>query len=202
MSHAGTHAAGGAVAGLAVGQLVILTAPHVDAIGDRNPVLAAAAITLIAATTGGGRLSPDVDQFKAWRSLDRWLPDEWLGAGGPLQHRGITHWWGTTLALALAWCVLLAAIPPLTSIWWAGAGVVTGWASHLALDCVFGLQVRSPDGAVIVRAGIPMAPWWAHRGGWFRSGDIGSQTAGGFLTVVGLAQAALLVWTANTWTAS
>jgi hypothetical protein len=43
----------------------------------------------LASVTAGGVLSPDVDQFKLWRALDRWLPDEWLGEGGPLQHRGI-----------------------------------------------------------------------------------------------------------------
>jgi hypothetical protein len=104
----------------------------------------------LAAVTAGGVLSPDVDQFKVWRALDRWLPDEWLGEGGPLQHRGLSHWWGIPAAVAV-W--LYVSGGP----WWAWM-LLAGWVSHLAADWAFGKRAwgRGP--------GIPFLPWWGHRG--------------------------------------
>jgi hypothetical protein len=55
-----------------------------------QPAWVAVGSACLASVTAGGIASPDVDQFRVWRALDRWLPDEWLGEGGPLQHRGIS----------------------------------------------------------------------------------------------------------------
>lgn len=184
MSGRGTHQVGGLVAGLAVAQA---TAWKGHA-GLGEAVFLAGTAFL----TAGGVMSPDVDLSRTWRALDRWLPDEWLGAGGPLQHRGVTHWWGTILVMAAGWWLAATLIPPLGRFWPLMAGQVAGWASHLALDAICGLQVRATDGAVIVRAGVPMMPWWGHRGGLIRSSDIGSQTIGIVLGVVAVGQVLLM----------
>lgn len=110
-------------------------------------VIAASAAIAAAAAPG-----PDVDQRRWWRTLDRWVPDEWLGWGGPLQHRGITHWWGIPAAGALA---VMAFTPGL----WVAWAILAGWASHLALDFIFGKA--SPFGR---GAGIPLMPWWRYVG--------------------------------------
>lgn len=111
-----------------------------------------------AATFAGGLLSPDVDQYKVWRRLDKWLPDEQLGHGGPLQHRGISHWWGLPALVALG-LVIAQQITP-SPFWWLAWAVVVGWTSHLAGDFIFGkaspYDHRGP--------GIPVAPWWNHVG--------------------------------------
>lgn len=180
-----THHAGGAAAGLAVGHLGAVAAGWTP-----GQVLLLAATATV---TAGGKLSPDLDQSKWWRRMDRWLPDEWLGGGGPLAHRNITHWWGTTVALAAGWATLLHYVPKLTPLWPVAVGHVVGWLfGHLALDLVFGKQVHAPDGGIIVRRGIPMMPWWAHRGGLARSGDIGSQTAGVLLWALAATQVAFM----------
>ena len=158
--------------GLALGAAVDLVGTSAGAWGRSDAV----ALAAVAAVTAGGELSPDVDQFGWWRLLDRLLPDEALGAGGPLQHRGITHWIAWPPLMAGGWAVLLSVFPGLP--WWLGFGVALGWASHLLLDSVFGRAVRSPDGRVVVRAGVPTMPWWRHRGGAFRSGGLASSVTG------------------------
>ena len=107
----------------------------------------------LAALTSAGATSPAVDQAWLWRRGDRLLPDEVLGNGGPMQHRGLTHWWGLPLAAAVATYLLL---PP--AAWWAAGAALAGWVSHLAGDLVFG----RPDGAR--GPGVPTAPWWGHVG--------------------------------------
>jgi membrane-bound metal-dependent hydrolase YbcI (DUF457 family) len=107
----------------------------------------------VTALTAGGPLSPDVDHTPAWRILDRLLPDELLGDGGPLQHRGISHWWAVPAAsgLALWWFAPAWA--------WLAASVVLGWTTHLAGDALFGRAcpgVRGP--------GIPLFGWTGHLG--------------------------------------
>lgn len=100
-----------------------------------------------AVVTAGGRLSPDMDQFKGWRRVDRIIPGK-----GPMQHRGITHWWGLP---ALAGMALATAHAP-----WLVWMLLAGWASHLAADFVFGKADRwSHRGP-----GIPLFPWWGHVG--------------------------------------
>lgn len=122
-----------------------------------HPVVAAG----LASITSDGPTSPDGDQYKAWKRLDRWVPDELLGHGGPLQHRGISHWWGLPVLAA----VLVAAVVP-QGLQWVGAALVTGWASHLAGDFIFGKadpwSGRGP--------GIPVWPWWGHVGLGGKSG--------------------------------
>lgn len=96
---------------------------------------------------------PDVDQAGWFRSLDRWLPDEWLGNGGPLQHRGVTHW---APGYAAAGFVLWPTTSGLSRL--ALIGVLVGLLSHILGDFVVG---KAGYGRA---AGVPVAPWWAHAG--------------------------------------
>lgn len=116
--------------------------------------LQAAAAMVISAVTAGGPTSPDVDQYAEWKWLDRVLPDELLGHGGPMQHRGVTHWWGLPALAGIGLCLVPFATP---GIWVAWCALI-GWMSHLAGDWMFGLA--GPDRG----PGIPFAPWWRHRG--------------------------------------
>ncbi len=110
----------------------------------------AAASTL----TSAGALSPDVDQGKAWRTMNRWLPDELFGWGGPLKHRGITHWPG--LPLAAAYGLHGAPLWPwLAPFLWA---LVIGWASHLVLDFVWGRAFGHRG------KGVPLLGWTGYVG--------------------------------------
>lgn len=118
------------------------------------PPVQAAAFAALAMATASGPASPDVDQYRGWRRTDRALPDEALGNGGPMQHRGITHWW--------AWPVLAAVAldrVPTGAVGWIPLALLVGWISHLVGDFVFGRN-----------RGIPLAPWWWHIGLGFDSG--------------------------------
>jgi len=108
----------------------------------------ALAFAALATVTSSGPSSPDVDCYRGWRRVDTALPDEVLGAGGPMQHRGITHWWGLP---ALAWVALDHV--PTGVIGWVPAALLVGWTSHLIGDLLFGRN-----------RGIPLAPWWWHIG--------------------------------------
>jgi len=109
----------------------------------------------LAVLTSAGHTSPDVDQAWLWHRADDVLPDELLGRGGPMQHRGIMHWWGLPLAAALAATLLLPAAAR-----WAAGAALAGWVSHLVGDLLFGKpDVRSSRGP-----GIPVLPWWGHIG--------------------------------------
>jgi len=123
-----------------------------------QPAWVASGSAVLATITASGRLSPDVDQYGLWRRLDRWLPDELLGAGGPLQHRGVSHWWGWPAAAAV---YLSAHAGP----WWVWM-LLAGWVSHLFADAVFGKRAwgRGP--------GIPLFPWWFHVGVGLDAGGI------------------------------
>lgn len=185
MSGRGTHRAGGAALGLIVAHAGSVTASW----GLREMVVVAS----VSALCGGGRWSPDIDQYRAWRRLDRWVPDEWLGGGGPLQHRGVSHWWGVIVAQAVGWVFLLSAVPGLRVVWPVAVGQVTGWVSHLLLDYLYGRRVVTPEGLTVVRAGVPLMPWWAHRGGLWTSSGPGSAFAGFVLSVASLGAVAWLV---------
>jgi hypothetical protein len=73
------HQLGGFVAGAAL------------AMYAHQPLWVAVPSAAVASLTAGGRFSPDADQYKGWKLFDKYTPDELLGRGGPLQHRGITH---------------------------------------------------------------------------------------------------------------
>lgn len=118
------------------------------------PPAQAAAFAALAVVTASGPSSPDIDQYRGWRRVDTALPDEALGAGGPLQHRGITHWWAWP---ALAWLALERV--PTGAVGWIPAALLVGWISHLIGDLVFGRN-----------RGIPLAPWWWHIGVGLDSG--------------------------------
>jgi hypothetical protein len=145
---------GHAITGLSAG-IAAVTVLH-------PPTWQAPIIIGITSLTAGGPLSPDVDHTTAWRLWDRLLPDEILGDGGPLQHRGVSHWWGIPAAAgaALWWFDPSWAWP----VW----AVVLGWLTHLVGDLAFGRAcpgVRGP--------GVPLLPWTHHIGlgldvdGWF-----------------------------------
>jgi membrane-bound metal-dependent hydrolase YbcI (DUF457 family) len=163
-----THHLAGLAAGLAV-------AAHL-----RPGALSAVLVLGAATATAGGALSPDIDQ--RWRLLDRLIPDEWLGHGGPMRHRGLSHWWGIPAVAAVwLWLVRSTLLAPL---WWLAAGCVLGWATHLAGDFLVGAQSE------FRRAGIPLLPWWAHRGLGCRCGGLLEDTCRF------IAFPALIVWQA------
>lgn len=148
-----THRAFGAVAGLGYGTVAGL------------PLAGMLACGALGTVTSAGLLSPDVDQRWGWRLADTVVPDELLGGRGPLQHRGISHWWGLALAVTALWWAAL--VVPLAGdggrgdLVAHGAGaLLAGWWSHLAGDLVFGRADRwSGRGP-----GIPLLPWWGHAG--------------------------------------
>ncbi len=147
-----THRALGAVFG--VGYAVAMQLPL-------GGVVACGALGTV---TAAGATSPDVDQRRGWRLAEKVAPDELLGRGGPMQHRGITHWWGAALVVTALWWT---ALVPLTGdggrgslVGHAAGALLAGWWSHLAGDLVFGkADVRSGRGP-----GIPVMPWWGHVG--------------------------------------
>lgn len=102
---------------------------------------------------------PDIDQAKTWGLLDKVIPDEVLGHGGPLDHRGLTHWWAIPLIAYLAASGLTGTLSV------AAHGLILGYASHLALDSLWG------------RPGIPVAPWWWYVGLSFRNDSVSAVIA-------------------------
>lgn len=139
-----THAAMGAHAALVVGLLA-----------HQSPSVVAASMVIACATAGGTAFSPDLDQSAWWRALRRYNDDR-----GPMRHRGITHWPGL---LPIGAVLILIYVP--ASAQWAAGAVLTGWASHMFWDAIFGkAYMNKITGAVIRGRGIPWAPWWAHHG--------------------------------------
>lgn len=115
----------------------------------------------LASVTSDGPTSPDADQYRSWRRTDALVPDELLGRGGPLQHRGLSHWWGLPAGAA----VVVFLLVPAGWAWIAWA-LIAGWTSHLIGDFVHG---RAGWGRA---AGIPLAPWWGHVGVGLKSGGV------------------------------
>lgn len=182
MSSRGTHYAGGAALGLLVGQIGYHVAGW-----DAGSILA---LSAVATATAGGKLSCDIDQYRTWRTINRWVPDEWLGGGGPLAHRGITHWVAWPLLIATGWAALIQRMPAAGGVWWLGYGAAIGWASHILLDALYGHAVRTTEGAIVVRRGVPLVGWLVRFGGVWTSGGPGSSFTG----VVLAAAAAWQVW--------
>jgi membrane-bound metal-dependent hydrolase YbcI (DUF457 family) len=140
-------------------------------------------LMMVASTaTAGGPLSPDVDQRGLWHVADRLLPDEWLGHGGPMRHRGLSHWWGIPAAAAVWLWLARETIPG--PLWWLAAGVVLGWVTHLAGDLMVGAGSPWRD------SGIPVGPWFWHVGFGFRCGGF-VEDAGRWIVLP-----ALIVWQA------
>jgi hypothetical protein len=107
---------------------------------------------VLSSAVAGGRFSPDLDQSWIWRKVDKVAPDESLGHGGPMRHRGLTHWWGLPAILVVA----LPFLPEASR--WLMMALLAGWCSHLLGDVVFGKRSRNRG------PGIPLAPWWWHKG--------------------------------------
>lgn len=164
-----THRLLGACSGVALG----------TAAGWQWPQILAAG--WLATLTAGGRTSPDVDQHWIWTTADRWLPDEWLGNNGPMQHRGVAHWWGLPAGIgALAWSTMPGHLV------WIVYALLAGWGSHLVGDYLFG---RAGGGR---GPGIPFAPWWNHRGIGLAVGGTLERVVMGLLPFVLLGQAFLV----------
>ena len=118
-----------------------------------------AAGVIPAVAFSAGPTSPDIDNTRTWKRLDRWIPDELLGDGGPLGHRQFLHWIG--LPIIGAWVVWhFAAGTPLT---WAAYAAIVGWASHIVSDAVYG------QGGYGTAQGVPLGPWFWHFGLGFKS---------------------------------
>lgn len=117
---------------------------------------------------------PDIDQTKPWRMLDKVVPDEWFG--GPLAHRGLTHWWGIP---AVAYATTLSLTGYALD---AAHGLILGYAAHIALDAVWG------------RPGVPVGPWWWHAGVGLRNDGAAAvvATAGFLVAALWLAACLLL----------
>ena len=139
-----------------------------------GPVAIATTGVLAVAASSGKLLSPDADQGWLWHLIDKLLPDEQiLGDNGPMQHRGITHFWlWPLLALLAAYqlptlmtvglndhLITFTATPIL-----AGFGV--GWASHVLGDFLVGAAGCGRS------AGVPLAPWWCWVGTGAKCGGI------------------------------
>lgn len=157
MCMAPTHHLGGAWAGALYGWHVGL------------PLWACAWTAAAATVTAGGILSPDMDQFKGWKRINRWTPDEALGWGGPLKHRGITHWPGLpVIAAYLVHGWETASMP----LWWAPLAVplawalIIGWTSHLALDFVWGKAWGNRG------KGVPLFGWTGYVGVGLDAGGV------------------------------
>jgi len=163
---ASTHRALGFAVGAAYGQACGLAWPLVAAAGA------------VAVVTSAGQLSPDADQYRWWRRVDQVVPDEVLGRGGPMQHRGLTHWWLFPALLTASWLV-----QPARGGWlWLVAGaLLAGWWSHLLGDLLFGRADRFSGRG----PGIPLMPWWAHLGAGLRCGGILEAAAGLVLVPLG-----------------
>ncbi|HEY6796210.1 MAG TPA: metal-dependent hydrolase [Kineosporiaceae bacterium] len=160
-----THRLLGACGGAALGMAMGWGWPQIVASG------------WLATLTAGGPTSPDVDQRLLWTLADRLLPDEWLGNHGPLQHRGIAHWWGVPATVAV---VSWSTVPP--RFVWIAYALIAGWTSHLVGDWFFGRsgQGRGP--------GIPFAPWWNHRGLGLAVGGLLERVVAALLPFVMLVQ--------------
>jgi hypothetical protein len=138
-----THRLTGAATGLAF------------AVGTGQPPGQALISMTVATVTSGGATSPDIDLRGGWRFVDKLLPDEYAGHGGPFRHRGLAHWWGVP-ALVAWW-----GLPLVPDSWhWVATAALLGWVSHLVGDFFFG-KANRPQGR---GPGIPVAPWWGHIG--------------------------------------
>lgn len=120
-------------------------------------LLFAGAATLFSA----GRQSPDIDNYRTWKKVDAVVPDEVLGRGGPLQHRGLIHWWGLWGG---GWWQVTSMLPAGLFLWQLVTALFLGPGSHLVGDFLFG------KGGYGRGPGIPLFPWWGHVGLGLKAG--------------------------------
>lgn len=166
----------------------VLAAPFMPLHGPAEITVGA---VVAVATSSGKLLSPDCDLGWAWSLADKLIPDEAiLDDNGPMQHRGITHYW---LWPVLVWLVSLAPWTLVVAVQghefrlagWLFASVAVGHGSHVIADFVVGAAGQGRS------AGVPLMPWWAHVGLGFRCGGVVET----FLTTAIVpAAAALALW--------
>ncbi len=153
-----------------VGVATALGVAHIHSL----PVAGVSVTVASAAVFAGGWLSPDVDNQPWWKSLDHWVPDEWLGGGGPLAHRALLHSW---LIPVVMW-VLALHVSGIGG--WVLLGAAYGWASHVVADGIFG------HGGFGHGKGVPLVLWFCHVGGWFKADGWPEKAAGALAAVVAL----------------
>lgn len=106
---------------------------------------------------------PDVDQRRRWREMHEAIPDEFFSHGGPLRHRGITHWWGTAVLFAVVLCMIDTVTAGQISL--ILIAMMIGWCSHILGDFLVGARSRYRG------PGVPLAPWWRHVGIGIKTGS-------------------------------
>ncbi|MDQ1289855.1 MAG: hypothetical protein QG622_3421 [Actinomycetota bacterium] len=149
------------------------------------PVVGVAVCAASSWLFSGGATSPDLDNQAKYKALDKLLPDEWLGRGGPLGHRRLLHWWGLPALAVIGWQQAQPVVP--VAVLWVLAGALIGWCAHLVADLVFG----QGNGRVGLPRGVPLMPWWMHVGFGLKSG-------GALQKAVGQAAVGIAIWAALT----
>ena len=118
----------------------------------------------IGCTFGGGRWSPDMDQYKFWSRVESWPIVQWISrrTGSPLRHHGITHSVpiaATVTAVAALWAAFFGGT-------WVAAFVPLQWVHHDLGDVGIGRGGEEVD----------CGPSW---GLWRRNWGLGIFKSGG-----------------------
>lgn len=140
----------------------LLAAPFMPLHGPKEWI---AAGVVAVATSSGKFFSPDCDMGWLWRLIDRFLPDEKvLDDSGPMQHRGVTHWFVWPLLFwwlsGLHWDVWVSVDGHALTIssGWLLASIAVGWGSHDLADFIAGEAGQGRS------AGVPLLGWRCHVG--------------------------------------
>lgn len=140
----------------------ILASPFMPLHGPKEWI---AAGVVSVASSSGKLLSADMDQGWLWRLIDRFLPDERaLDDNGPMQHRGITHWFVWPLLFwwlsGIPWDVWVSVDGHALTIssGWLLASLAVGWGSHIGADFIAGEAGQGRQ------AGVPLLGWRCHVG--------------------------------------
>ncbi len=114
----------------------------------------------IGVTFGGGRCSPDTDQYAYWSRIEGSVLGRWLfgrAIGSPLRHHGISH---------SPWLALLGVAGALWAGVWGLWLAPLSWFWHDLGDALVGFRPHGCDGP-----GPPWILWWHNRGlGKIKSG--------------------------------